>query len=86
MQFTLKRLFVSVTLIAAGCAMFSLTDTFSRSREGGVNVALCLFFFMWFLVLCSAGLGNINKRPWRGAAIGLGIFALCLVYSAFTSR
>ena len=83
-QFSLKRLFVSVTLIAGGCGVFIFGDRINKSSDvpGGIN----LLIFVMTCACIGAGVGNFYKRPVVGAIAGpivlwvLAAIALLLLF------
>ncbi len=82
-QFSLKRLFVSVTLIAVGCGTFGWADTISRPHpERTVNISLVHFLLVSSLVLCCAGVANLFNRPKYGIVTGLAISGLMALLAA----
>jgi lysine-N-methylase len=74
-QFTTRRLFASVTLVATGCGLLSSFFAIGGGPEPQYAPALCA----WFLVLAyfaagpliGAGIFNLAKRPRLGAVLGL---------------
>jgi hypothetical protein len=74
-QFTTKRMFVSITMLAVGLGL--LISFFSADRI--YETAYAPAFLGWFLLLgyfasgplIGAGVLNLAKRPWLGASIGL---------------
>jgi hypothetical protein len=58
-QFSLQRLFVSLTLIAAGCGVFVWL------HQWKLGVVIPLGF-----VLCGVGIGTLFKNPVLGGVLG----------------
>jgi hypothetical protein len=67
-QFSLKRLFVSVTLIAVGCGflMFGRQINYERDPPGWINWLLSIAF----TASLGAGIGNVYRQPILGALLG----------------
>jgi hypothetical protein len=65
-QFSLKRLFVSVTLIAMGCALWTPF----------VGRGMVMLFSPFFI---GAGIGNVFRRPILGGVLAcVAIYALAV--------
>jgi hypothetical protein len=80
-QFSLKRLFVSVTLIAVGCALLVVIqrrESLGRPEYTRSIIMLCALIGP---SLIGAGIGNIFKRAAHGLLfIWLAIFVCAVVY------
>jgi len=72
--FSLRRLFVAVSLIAAGCGAGAFVWNGSGSGELMVIAAVTC------LPLVGAGVFNFFKRPILGAAIGFALFIALVFY------
>ena len=72
--FSLRRLFVAVTLIAAGCGAAAFV------WNGSGSPGLTVIAAVTCLPLLGAGVFDLFKRPVFGALLGFFIFvALCVV-------
>jgi hypothetical protein len=75
-QFSMRRMFVGVTLLCAAAGLFMLGQ---RSRAENYEDAI---EFILSPIVAGAGIGSFFQRPMRGAIIGavfLGLPILCLV-------
>src|SRR5260221_11243567 len=79
LQFSLKRMFVSISLIAVGAGMLACL---LFERAGGALFPIGQIFAMWFSsgALIGAGLFTPFKRPIVGAFIGLIAMTLLLIF------
>lgn len=87
-QFSLQRLFVSVTLIAAGCGALAALARWhatlsTLSEQDRVTSKMPSLILVGF-VLIGVGIGNLFKRPVVGGLWGfLVLMILCVCFVVF---
>jgi hypothetical protein len=76
-QFSLKRLFVSVTLIAVGCASLTWSMRAYDAERAGVEIdrGLPPLAAIAGFAIAGAGLGNFFQRPIIGGLVGVLILS-----------
>ena len=82
-QFTLRRLFVAIALIAVGCS--ELGHIYSIRNRHGPLTALEVLAIVTCLPAICAGLLTPFKRPILGAFLGLLCFVVMLIWLASRS-
>lgn len=89
-QFSLKRLFVSMALIAVGCTMWAWAkriDMLPTTSSGPVHIDMrAVYLMIASLPVFGAGIGTLFKLPFVGMFIGGAIsIVLCLIALSIAS-
>ena len=91
-QFSIKRLLVSMAIIAVACGtaqfVFQAFPRVARAgNQRGMSVELAAVLLAIAFVLAGSGVGLLFKRPLIGGALGFGCFivylAICIITSMY---
>jgi hypothetical protein len=83
-QFSLKRLFASMTLIAAGCGAFMWLAQWKVPAESGPIKSYMPYLIVVGFVFIGMGIGNLFKRPMNGGILGFVAFIIVALVMIFT--
>ncbi len=84
-QFSLRRLFVSVTIIAVGFALISAKTRLSPLKFASPSIELILLLMLG-ASLVGAGIGNLFRRPMLGAIVGFALTDTGLIVASFFTQ
>ena len=78
-RFTLRTLFISTALIAAGCGASAYVIRFRYDQTGHTDPAIALAIYFLVGPFVGAGIFNLFDRASRGAVIGFAIQAVLTI-------